>query len=379
MQRSNAPLNSVCIDSSALAKTVFALSQRFTLIEFMDFCAVIEQMVLRDNVILIGGINNAQASMLTNVNPWLQSGAFLQPDHQINPFPVPRIGTNFYHSHCDVANTERTGAEDSRFEVARLLAAQEFFQRPAMPLTRNYLSHDQIVRPDVNQMAFDFVSIYNRQANHVHELKLFVNKHVPQFVQINFPPIAIEILKEAKSFHDLVKLALEYRDKYFKLRKEMSYLEELLRDTEIAPNTKNKEFKKWLNSWNKNLKENRESSFLLANGTAGLVYDGVCATASIQAGDVAGSLGAGAKIIGRLGDIVSYMNGNRTDLILHPIRSAFVNSLKTSQPDIKIIVERLFNYNPNSFDELMKVSFLGGNNTLENLVDHEMKVRLSRI
>lgn len=373
------PLNSVCVDSSALAKTVFSLSKKFTLIEFLDFCAVIEQIVLRDNVILIGGVNNAQKSMLINVKPWLESGVFLLPELQINPYPVPRIETNFYHSHSDVANRERTGVEDSRFEVARLLAAQEFLQRPAMPLTRNYLSHDQIVRPDINQMAFDFVSLYNRQANDVHELKLFANKHVPQFVQINFPPIAIEILEEANSFHDLVRITLQYRDKFSNLRSKMSYLEELLRDPNVSPKKKNDEFKKWINSWNENLKETRDSYFVLANGTTGLVVDGVSATASIKAGDLAGSVDAGAKTLARLSDMVSYMIGNNTDFVLRPIRSALLNSLYTNQPELKNLVEKLFMYDPNSFDELMKASFLGGNNSLENLVEHEMKVRLSRM
>jgi hypothetical protein len=369
----------VCLDASALAKTSFSLKRKFSLIELLDLCSITEQLVLRDAIILTRSVYQVPQPMLEQITPWLNSDAILIAPSNPKPIKVSEApNTPIFTSHPDVANHEKTTQQDAYRESGRLLGAQEAFKRSAMPLIRNFKTYDTLTKPKFSQLAFDHVARYQDDVDDLQKLLQELNKGIPNYVHMNFPPIALKILREAKSFDDIIKLSLQYRVAYSGLRKKMSEFEEMFRDPSIPPIKKMKEKQKWINAWNENQKDFRDQYMVLANGLVGILADGVDMFGNATSGNyVASSIsGAGIALKGYK-NIRSIIERNES-WALSPIRSAFIDSLSTSHSEIKYIVERLFNYDPKSFDELMKVSFLGENNTLENLVDNEMKIRLSK-
>ncbi len=258
------PLNAVCIDTSALAKTAFSLSKKFTLIEFLDFCTVIEQLVLRDAILLTGSAYSAQIPMLNRIQPWLKSKAIITAQEKPNPIHVKDTSnSDVFDRHADIVDHDKTSVTDAKYETGRLLAAQVFFKRPALPLVRNYMTFDQVAQPRINQLAFDFISVYGEQTDLIHNMKVLANRRVPNYLQINFPPIAIEILKEAKSFEEMVKLSLQYRTHYSELRTKVNDLEILLRDPTISAAVKSNELNDWALAWNNNLKLDGTNNIIL--------------------------------------------------------------------------------------------------------------------
>ena len=373
------PLNSVCIDTSALSKTAFSLSKKFSLIEFLDFCAIIEQMVLRDALILTGSANAPQKSMLAPIKKWMDSSAIIVALEQPKPVFIRHAGNHeIFQRHADIADSEKTGPGDAAYETGRLLAAQQYFERPAMPLTRNFLTYDQIARPDINQMAFDIVSQYEKQAGHLHDIKHYANRNVPKYVQIDFPPIAIEIIRDATDFGDLVEITLQRRNYYSGLRVRVNELDQIQRDPSISAAKKLAEMRGWMESWNSNLEANKSSKLILGKTIIEGVIGGAKFSKGVAEGKPIDFLEGTTEVYEKLSETIKMVQNYQNNQVLQPIRSAFMSSLDTSQKEITERVDALFNYAPAKFQELLRVSCLARGNVLEELVDHVMRVRISQ-
>lgn len=377
MNQNKLPNNSVCIDTSALAKTAFSLSQKFSLVEFIDFCSLIEQLVLRDALILTGSANAVQKCMLERIQPWLKSGAIILAHEKPRPVKLPNLEkVNLLGAHPDFADHDKTRQNDARYETSRLIAAQECFQRPAMPLVRNYRDFDEYVKPDICQMAFNLAAKYEEQVQQIHNFKIHINQHVPNYTQIQFPPIAIQILKEAKSFDDLVKLALQFRSRYQQLRHKINELEESQRDPALSVIEKQNELNGWVESWNKNITGSNSGTLIFGQTSVGLTSGIAAIGAGLAQSQPSQTLAGGVQTTTSLIEIIKKVSGNKHDRLLQPIRSAFMGSLRTSQPEIKQRVESIFNYDPRRFDELLSVACFSEESTLSALVDNEMKIRI---
>ncbi len=134
------------LDARGTAQILNSLSARFSAVEFADFCTVAEELVLRDQIIVVGKLGKLPRHLRLTLQPLLDAGVLVSPGEA---FCVPELPSDPRQLRATARAIERglttATIEDATYEARRLLGGEAHFGVVATPLLRQ-LQHFGLVR-----------------------------------------------------------------------------------------------------------------------------------------------------------------------------------------------------------------------------------------
>lgn len=266
-----ATINSATIDYSALGKTVNDLRGGFRAIEFLDLCALIEAIVLHDEILVVTPKQVQMPDKWTAaLKPWLDAGVLkvldLDRTHAMHSGPRPSLRPTEKRSGAWILS--QSTEVDAWHESSRILAAENALGVPALPLMRQRRYYESFAQPKAEHSVCDLIGRYERLKDALEDIRDCTRIPIVEYVTIPVPPLALIALQRARAFETVTQSTLEVRDQFAKLRRKLKELREFLSDAKIPPHRKLAIQQSWIASWQTLDDFSRESRILtIANST----------------------------------------------------------------------------------------------------------------
>ena len=278
--------NDALIDYAGVLKTVGDLQDRFSLLNFLDYCAIVEGLVLHERLVMVGATPHAQSEesgisqkIVEKLKDWIDAGVlvFDESPSAIQDVPaqledLKRLGSAMDRLHRTGAERRgekaALGLEDAWFESSRIIAAEKSRGRPALPLLRQAPYYEKSALVPEDHAVCDLVARYSSLKNALEALRDQSRVPAKPYLAVPVPPLALQTLQRCKSPDDLLQSALETRERYAKLRASLRQLRSMLLDPDLAPEKRLAHIESWERSW-KTLEEyDRRANLLqLANSS----------------------------------------------------------------------------------------------------------------
>ena len=155
------PPNVGLADGRGIACTFDTLSTQFRAVEFADLCTLIEEIVLRERIVLTGRLERFPAALQQALKPFVEARVFLSFGRW---HPVAKLDydENRVRASARVLTMGLSMAspEDARYEVSRLLGAEEICGGVSLPLLRNLQHFGLMQRPRFENQVWDLAGRY---------------------------------------------------------------------------------------------------------------------------------------------------------------------------------------------------------------------------
>jgi len=280
--------NDALVDYAGILKTVGDLQEEFSLINLLDYCVLVEGLVLHNRLVMVGSDEHSRSGRVGDkiqekLKPWIDEGVIV---FDTTPPPVEDIQV-LTNGLVTIGNRTRGGKsldqklEDAFFETGRLIACEKAHRRPALPLLRQAPYYEKHVNVPQDHAVCDLIGKYRSLKEAVESIRDSSHISLQPYIAIPVPPLALEALKRCKQPEDILISALEMRDNYSTLRESLSSLRELLLDPSVSPSKKYDHIESWQRSWKSLEDYSRSASLLqLANSSnemldANKLFDGI--------------------------------------------------------------------------------------------------------
>jgi hypothetical protein len=292
------------VDTSAIHKTIASvitcstwtskgLSRTAPLMEFLDFCSLVEGIVLHDHLIAIKseagktrevglhlGEFSSQNKLESHDNNLAWRPESLQrPKHLTkntikssdvanwNEFLKPLVAAGVlveepgYASPLSIGDRpERckdhlSGSsssllhEDAWFETGRLLGGERAYKCSALPMLRQRFFYEKYGNTKEEHSVWNLAGQYKSIADALTKLRESTCVGLRSYALAPIPPIALLLLERSRNPGELLQRSLELRDDYADLRQSLSALRADLADPGVVPNAKLRAIKSWKKSW----------------------------------------------------------------------------------------------------------------------------------
>lgn len=328
--------NTALLDARGTAQILHNLSLRFTAVEFADFCTVAEEIVLRDQIMLVGKLQKLPRHLYLALKPLLDAGVFVPVTE---PFSVPELPTDPRQLRATKMAIERglTSAtlEDAAFEAARLMGGEARYGVVATPLLRQLQHFGLVRRPCVENTIWDLAAQYRvlSEAATNSRRRLQSCANLPQ---ISVPPIALRAIQRSKTFEQATQAVLELRDEFGALRAAQREIEERMREGRLSPREALDLQTAWRERWERMVQKiGSAGRMAMAQTSIPLLKEGIRIVKSITSQDVTDVV---AATIGWIGPGVDALGA----LQLRPIHRSVSNYLSTSDRELLRAVARIF-------------------------------------
>lgn len=255
------------VDYSGLSKTVADIQRGFSLVEFLDACALVEGIVLHDRLLVVGGdlLFPAKAeqsrlgALAEPLHPLVDAGVLhiapkTGPARFMGPRPEHEEGEHghnadaaFWRQHERVIT--RSTELDSWYESGRLLGAEEALRCSALALIRQRPHYEPAVRAKADHTVCDLFGRYKDMRTSLEALRRVSRLPYEPYFAVPIPPLPLLALKACSSPEDLIPRALAVRDDFSKLRASLRQLREDLADETTPPKKKLAAIRSWKRSW----------------------------------------------------------------------------------------------------------------------------------
>lgn len=291
------------VDTSAIYKTIASvitcstwasqgLSRDAPLMEFLDFCSLVEGIVLHDHLIAIKSAagktreaklhlgelsaqntpeshdnnlvwrpkrlqrpmhlaeNTTKQSDVANWNEFLKplvaAGVLVEEPGYASPLSIgdrPERCKNLSGSISSVLH------EDAWFETGRLLGGERTYKCSALPMLRQRFFYEKYGKTKEEHSVWSLAGQYNSITDALAKLRESSCVGLRSYVLAPIPPIALLLLERSRNPEELLQRSLELRDDYADLRQSLSALRADLADPYVAPNAKLRAIESWKKSW----------------------------------------------------------------------------------------------------------------------------------
>ena len=217
LQHPSVPINVGLADLSGVAKIFYHLRYRFYPVEFADLCTIIDEIVLRDHIVLVGKTETTPKRYLDAIEPLIAADVFRLLAEPVRPQRVAPPSAPLLTAARAAAASGLTMADvaDADLEVTRLLGAEAKLHLPATVLLRNLHNFGVNRRPKFEHTVVDLVQRNRRLAADARALHAEIQRHGPPvrgFVHLDVPPVALAVFKSAASFEQVIERILDLRD-----------------------------------------------------------------------------------------------------------------------------------------------------------------------
>lgn len=341
-------ISSALVDYSGFGKTINDLHGSFSLLEFLDFCAILEGLVLHDQLIVVQG-NSLPDRWNDVLKPLFDSGVVIAEDGNAKPIdPGPRIDRrNVPHGMRFPRNgIARSSVEDSWYETGRLLGAERKYDCSPLPLIRQRPFYERYGYVPERHTVCDLFGQYQNLSDALNRIRSQSTVAIAPYVVVPIPPIPLLVFQNSESFGSVLSRALDIRDDYRKLRQSLTGLRENLADDSIAPNKKLRAINSWQKCWvTLNEYKDSASTIEIANNAIGV--------ADID--DAVDGIGLGSLRLDKLLQGMLRISGNALNKWrIRLLHRAARHYLSTADGALNAEVARLFRYNvtPEDFRDL---------------------------
>jgi len=167
----NFPPNVGLADLSGVSKVFYHLRYQFYPVEFADLCTLIDEIVLREHIILVGKEGTTPKRYIDAIQPMIDAGVFrilVEPFRPIRNEPSSAALRGAAQAARADFLTAAT-VEDADLEVTRLLGAEVRFGASATVLLRNLHNFGVNRRPKFNIVSLIlFNAIAGSLKTHAH-------------------------------------------------------------------------------------------------------------------------------------------------------------------------------------------------------------------
>lgn len=263
--------NDAIVDYAGMLKTVGDLQDRFSLMNLLDYCVIVEGLVLHNRLVMVGASEHARSEesrlggkIREKLRPWLDEGVLVF-DTEPTPLQDVRAMTNDL---VTIGNRTRGGQsrdimlEDAWFETGRLVASEKARRRPALPLLRQAPYYERSAHVPQDHAVCDLIGKYRTLKDAIESIRDNTRLALQPYMAVPIPPLALSALQRCRHPDDILVVALELRQKYRKLRDALSELRELLLDPAVSPNKKHDHIESWQRTW-RSLEDYTRSAALL--------------------------------------------------------------------------------------------------------------------
>ena len=345
------PPNVGLADLSGVAKIFYHLRERFYPIEFADLCALIDEIVLRERIILVGKRDTTPRQYLQAIEPLRLAGVFCPLVEPVMPRRLPPPPPELIAAASAASNRGLTRASvtDADLEVTRLLGAEEKFHIPATILLRNLHNFGVGRRPKFEHSIVDLVHRNHRLASDARQLHAEIQRNgLPKrgFTYVDAPPLALAVFRTAASFEQLIERILDMREQHAALRGDTTLLYEQLTHPGTSQADHQELVRDWERKWRKSWDTAITSRLYICNTSANLIAKGVGIVTALGAPSWSSAISTAAGIFSDLHEATSLQ-------ALRPLHSPVRDYLMTTRGQMAAAVSRVWETDPNMIDRLM--------------------------
>jgi hypothetical protein len=335
------------LDARNTGRTFYGLRKSFRPVELFDMFSMIEEICLREKIVLVGKWDRIPREFRDSIQPFVDAKVFELVVEPTILHKVANPGKRIMGAASIAGESNLTSAttEDASYAVARLLGAEVKFKVPALPLL-GYLQHYSLMRrPLLDHAICDLAGQYSDLRNLAEEA-VWQRACCAGLKHVSVPPIALEILKSCRSIDQVVVRTLEMRSDFADLRQEMTHLSDILSDPGLSP----EKHLQFTHAWQRRWQE-------LTDGTLGNSTSfGISDLTLLSGGYEIGSALASGNYFNAIMSGLRLLNQGQQLLrrqLFRPVRTPVRNYLRTTRTDMCMTVARIFDLDPKRAEHLM--------------------------
>ena len=338
-------------DLSGVAKVFYHLRSRFYPVEFADLCTLIDEIVLRDHIILVGKTATTPRQYLDAISQLTDAGVFQYLAEPVTPQRLARQSAELIAA-ADAASQRgltKATVEDAELEITRLLGAEVKLRRPATILMRNLHNFGVSRRPKFEHSIVDLVSKNQQLARDARRLHAEILRNGPPrrgFVHVDAPPLSLAVLKSAASFEQLIERILDVRDQQARLRADTAVLHERLCDPRTSLAEEETLLRDWEGKWRKSWDGAVAARLLICNTSAQLIGKTIGIVSALNAPSWSEGFSKAAGTIKDFHDATSLR-------ALRPLHTPVRDYLLTTRKQMAAAISRVWEQDPAVIDALM--------------------------
>jgi hypothetical protein len=217
------------LDARATGRTFAELRSVFLPVGFLDLCSMIEEMVLREKIVLVGKYEKLPRQYRDALKQFVDEHVFEICVERLTIRKLSAASPKLLSASVQVPSPgcRAQPAPNANFEVPRLLAAEQRLRIPTIALLRHLHNSGCTRRPHIDHVACDLSPRF-AQLRSIAEERLRAEALRVRIAHISMPPIALEVMQRSRTFDAMPEEILEVRRKYQPLRRELSNLSEQL-------------------------------------------------------------------------------------------------------------------------------------------------------
>jgi len=342
------PVNKGLLDARNTGRVFADLADAFYPVEFFDLCTIIEQIVLRDEIVLVGKFGRLPRDHVRALQPFIDDGVF---KICVEAFPIGRdvaTDTDLRMLAHQTGRARLTSGSlvDADYAVTRLLGAEIALKIPTTPLLQHLHNYQFFRRPILDNTACDIVARYSDLADRAQRLKELDFRRCA-LRPIPIPPIALQVIQRSHNFEKLREQILQTRRDYRNLRDQMTMLMEMMSDPSLTSSKFFQLADAWDRRWNKLADLSLPSIMQVGSTAVPLLAGGKELATAYKSGSTIGTVVAGVKLFSAVGSV---MGG----LTLRPVHLSVQNYLKTHPHHMIGAASRVFETDPLRVKRLME-------------------------
>lgn len=342
------------LDLSGTGKTFLSFFSGFYPVECADLFTILETLVIRDKVLLIGKTNTTPESALDLLKPFINEGVIILNETPTPIEQLPNPNTNIREATKAALRQELTRGtyKDANYEVSRIVGAEQSLRIPSTVLLRNLQHYGYSRKPQFEHRLCSLVNKYQEISDLAYLIKEkdFNHHYTPPAIK-PIPPIALEVLQVCRNIYDLHSATLEIREKHQKLRSLYSRLNSMQYDRNISASKLASYIYSWNNDWDRlndytskgciSIAETSSTLLKKANFVGKLLYSCVDPTTS-------------AETLNAANELLQELRENQTNKIFRPLHKSVHNYIHTSPQMINMELSRVFEYDPKVIETKMR-------------------------
>ena len=329
--------NTGLLDARGTAQILHSLSARYSAVEFADFCTVVEEIIIRDGIVVVGKLDRLHKHLRLALEPLFDAGVFIRPGEAFHTPDLPSDPRQLRASALAIERGLTTATvEDATFEARRLLGGEAHYGVVATPLLRQLQHFGLVRRPAVENTVWDLAAQYHKLSMDALALRSHFQS-CAGLPQISLPPVALRAIQRSKTFEGIIPEVLQLRREFAPLRNHLRDIEDRLREGRLTPSQAVELESAWRLKWQR-VADNMGPStnrMALARTSLPLLKDGLKIVKSIVSQD---AMDLVATTVGWIGPGFEALGA----LQLRPIHRSVSNYLNTTDQELVRAVARIF-------------------------------------
>lgn len=241
-------ISKALVDWSGFGKTIGDVQGSFSLLEFLDYCTVLEGLILYDELVPVG--KQLEGKWEEEIQLLYAAGVLSKQNVNSKPANVgPRPDNQFGrppHGEIDVA---RSNIVDSWYETGRLIGAEKSTGISALPLLRQRNTYEKFATVKEEHTFCNLIAQHKDLSHALQELRRQSRLYMEPYYVVPIPPIPLMVLERSSSKKGFLNSALEIRDEFTSLRLALTELRDLLNNPDVSLSEKSKYRLSWEKTW----------------------------------------------------------------------------------------------------------------------------------